>query len=88
MLTKAQVCERLAVSRSTLERLLRVGDIPSYQIGGSIRFMEEDIDNYVRGCLIKTAKTVAAAPSAHAPKRGRPYKSFAPRVYQPGDKVV
>lgn len=48
-LTTEEVCRRLGVSKTTLFRFRKEGMIsPSYFIGRSPRFTEEDIENYLK----------------------------------------
>jgi excisionase family DNA binding protein len=47
MLTRDDTAAYLAVSKRTLDRLVRAGEIPAYRIGGHRRFRIEDIDSFV-----------------------------------------
>ena len=47
-LTFEETAKRLAVSQATLSRMIERGTIPSIKIGRSRRFLEEDIDAYLR----------------------------------------
>lgn len=41
------VAERLQVSRRTLRRLHRAGDLLAIKVGGSVRYREEEIERYL-----------------------------------------
>jgi excisionase family DNA binding protein len=43
----AEFCERLGVSKSTAERLIRRGVLPFYRIGRQIRLSEQTIEDYL-----------------------------------------
>jgi excisionase family DNA binding protein len=47
LFTKETVCEYLAVSPSTLDRLVRAGKIRALRIGGQVRFRPSDIESYL-----------------------------------------
>jgi excisionase family DNA binding protein len=47
LMTYATARHRLAISDSSLRRLVRSGDIPTVNIGGSIRITEADLQAYV-----------------------------------------
>jgi excisionase family DNA binding protein len=46
-MTYATAAKRLAISNSSLRRLIAAGDIPTVRIGGSIRIVEADLQAYV-----------------------------------------
>jgi excisionase family DNA binding protein len=46
VMTVLEVCEYLRVSRQTLYRMLRRGDIPAFRIGADWRFNIEAIDRW------------------------------------------
>jgi excisionase family DNA binding protein len=47
VLTIPEVSEYLRVSRQTIYRLLRRGDIPAFRIGGDWRFNIEDLGHWI-----------------------------------------
>lgn len=50
LLTAAEVCEQLSVSRPWLYRAARTGKIPSVRLGGTegpLRFVQSDIDAWL-----------------------------------------
>lgn len=52
MLNKKQTAERLGVTVFTLDGALK-NKIPRYKIGGSIRFKEHEVDEYIDSCKIE-----------------------------------
>lgn len=95
LLTKTQVCELLAISDSTLDRIVADGSLAAIRVRGRIRFSEEELEAYLARSRVQTV-AVAPAPrrgSVPAPRpparRGRPPKAAAEStVYYPGMKVV
>ena len=91
MLTTKDVCEQLSISRSSVGRLVALGDPPCYQLGKSLRYYQADIDAYLERCRVKVSPAITCAPVQQpAPqkrKRGRPIKNTTPEYY-PGMKVV
>ena len=47
VLTIPEVSEYLRVSRQTIYRMLRRGDIPAFRIGGDWRFNIEDLGHWI-----------------------------------------
>jgi excisionase family DNA binding protein len=47
VLTISEVSEYLRVSRQTIYRMLRRGDIPAFRIGGDWRFNIEDLGHWI-----------------------------------------
>ncbi|TNF32515.1 MAG: DNA-binding protein [Deltaproteobacteria bacterium] len=47
LLTVAEVANRLKVSRATVYRLVKDGDLPSVRVSNSIRVRGGDLDAYV-----------------------------------------
>lgn len=101
LLTKPQVCELLAISDSTLERIVADGSLAAIRVRGRLRFAEEDLADYLERSRIEPtippqaslSRFVAASqPAPPAPRRrGRPPKAAAQdltQVYRPGMKVV
>lgn len=41
------VADRLSVSRETVYRLARRGDLPFHRIAGAMRFSRKDVDKYI-----------------------------------------
>ena len=48
MLSVKEVLDLLGVSRTTLYNLTKKGEIPSYQIGGSVKYKQSEIDDYIK----------------------------------------
>lgn len=59
MLTISQVCDKLNISRDTLERLMKAGAISGAKIGKQWRFTEDSIQDYVKSRTLKTKKLSA-----------------------------
>ncbi len=51
LLTVAQACNRLHISRTTLYALLRRGELPSLKIPGARRIPESTVQAFVEGRL-------------------------------------
>ncbi len=47
VMTIQEVLKLLKISRTTLHRLRTEGVIPSYKIGGSVRFKRNEIEEYL-----------------------------------------
>jgi excisionase family DNA binding protein len=45
--TVPEVCEQLRLSRTTLWRLARAGELPTVKLGGSVRVLESDLLAFV-----------------------------------------
>ena len=96
LLTKTQVCELLAISDSTLERIVADGSLAAIRVRGRLRFTEEDLDVYLRRSRIEPTAQPAPISRILQPqvqstprRRGRPPKSAVrEQVYYPGMKVV
>lgn len=56
MLTIKEVTKILNIGRATLYRLIDSGEIKAYKIGKSVRFKQEEIDEYVRSNQIQPKK--------------------------------
>lgn len=58
-LTAVEVCERLRISRDTLHKLIKSGDLRAHKVGSGItspyRIDEEDFDAYVERQTDKAA---------------------------------
>jgi len=48
LLSRSEAAERLAVSKSTIYRLIRSGELPAYKVGHGIRVAQTDLENYIR----------------------------------------
>ena len=84
LLTVADLCAFLQVSRSTVNRLVSDGKIPVVKIGGSIRFSPAAVERFVR-----CAETKLAPPSPRKTVRiGGKVAPAEPFRYVPGMKVV
>lgn len=59
MLSTKEVCKRLGISRWTLLRLLRKGELPGYKVGGTWRFREVDIDAYLEHIQSPYGQTIS-----------------------------
>lgn len=60
LLTEAEVAEYLDVNPETVARERRKGRLPFRKIGGSIRFTQGDVQEYVDRCA-STSKTAKAS---------------------------
>jgi len=49
LFTVKEVADKLKVTPPTVYRLQGEGKIESYKVGGSIRFSQKQIDNYLEG---------------------------------------
>lgn len=52
-LTSEDVCELLKISRSTLYKNVHEKTIPCFRIGNQIRFLETDVMDYVKKCMVR-----------------------------------
>ena len=48
LLTRTEAAERLAVSKSTIYRLIRSGELPAYKVGHQVRVAAVAIENYIK----------------------------------------
>jgi len=48
LLSRSEAAERLAVSKSTIYRLIRSGELPAYKVGHQVRISAVAIENYIR----------------------------------------
>ncbi|HEV8565353.1 MAG TPA: helix-turn-helix domain-containing protein [Actinomycetota bacterium] len=51
LLTVNEVADLLRVSRMTVYRLIKQGDLPSFRVGRGYRLREEDVHSYLNGRL-------------------------------------
>ena len=85
LMTKAEVCEILQVSESTLERIVADGDLPALRIRSQLRFLEQDLLRYLSRC----AELSAAQKEEQKARAKRGKAEVVPiRRYIPGMKVV
>jgi excisionase family DNA binding protein len=49
LLTATEVADLMRVSRMTVYRLIKTGEMPSIRVGRGYRFREEDVQDYLRG---------------------------------------
>ena len=49
LLTATEVADLMRVSRMTVYRLIKTGEMPSLRVGRGYRFREEDVQEYLRG---------------------------------------
>ena len=54
LLTKSQVAKRLGYSSSTIDRLRKSGQLPYRKIFNSVRFIEQDIEDFINNALAKS----------------------------------
>ncbi|MGC8627254.1 MAG: helix-turn-helix domain-containing protein [Acidimicrobiales bacterium] len=71
LLRPEEVAEALAVSKVTVYRLARSGELASLRIRGHVRFRPEAVDKFL-------AKAEAPRPKLANPTRGRPRKQWVP----------
>jgi excisionase family DNA binding protein len=76
LLTIREVAEHLKVSEEEVKRLVDIGEIPAYRIGGSfLRFRREQLDAIQREIdEVETDPTPKARPALD--KRGRPAHTY------------
>ena len=86
LMTKAEVCEILQVSESTLERIVADGDLPALRIRSQLRFLQQDLLRYLSRCAEPTAAQKAERQAK--PARGKQTEVVPLRRYIPGMKVV
>jgi excisionase family DNA binding protein len=70
LLRPEDVAERLAVSKVTVYRLARSGELASVRIGAQVRFRADAVEDFLARC---EAESEEAPP---APRRGRPRKQW------------
>jgi excisionase family DNA binding protein len=52
LLTTEEIAEYLRVEVVTVRRLVTRGELPAYRIGGEFRFMDEDVERFVKSQLV------------------------------------
>jgi len=91
LLTKAEVCEALQISRATLDRIVAAGEIETLRIGGQVRFSQQELLCYLGRCRESKTPAKLIVVKKEPAKRGRPKgsKNHKPvQDYYPGMKVV
>ena len=90
LMTKAEVCEILQVSESTLERIVADGDLQALRIRSQLRFLEQDLLRYLSRCAEPSQALRASSPKGGAKRGGRARRGevVEMRRYIPGMKVV
>jgi len=48
LLSRSEAAERLAVSKSTIYRLIRSGELPAFRVGHQVRIGAVDLENYIK----------------------------------------
>ena len=78
LLRPEEVARALAVSRTTVLRLARSGELASIRIRGQVRFRPEAVEEYLARAGAGTRPPASPMPTAHSPRRGRPRKQWVP----------
>lgn len=71
LLTTEEVAEYLRVDVVTVRRLVNRGDLVAYRIGSEYRFVESDLESFVKGQRVTAGEGPAKAPFDKSPERGR-----------------
>lgn len=96
LLTKNEVCELLAISSSTLDRIVADGNLQCLRVRGQIRFLEDDLLHYLSTCGVDKhpapqpePRKRCKRPAASRKPRSIPPEELPPQLrYIPGMKVV
>ena len=88
LMTCSEVCEKLRISRSTLDLIVKKGQLPCYKVGCQCRYKSEDIDVYFDGAKVLVRKPMAAPVALPKRGRGRPASAPVGRIYVPGEKWI
>ena len=96
LLTKDQVCELLAISSSTLDRIVADGSLQRLKVRGQIRFLEDDPLQYLSTCgddkrpaPMQEPRKRYKRPETPRKPRSIPPEELPPQMrYIPGMKVV
>ena len=48
LLSRQEAADALNVSKATIYRLVRSGELPAFRVGAQIRLAQTDIENYLR----------------------------------------
>jgi excisionase family DNA binding protein len=80
LLRPEDVAEHLAVSKVTVYRLARSGDLPSVRIRGQVRFRPEALDDFLARAEAEAEAEAETDPSARprGQRRGRPRHQWVP----------
>ena len=68
VLTPEEVCEMLHIHPVTLQKLIREGKIPSFEIGGTRRFRTDLLENWM---VERMLKNLRALPTRTKPRTRR-----------------
>ena len=71
LLTSEEVADYLRVDIVTVRRLVNRGDLTAYRIGGEYRFMQADIDDFVRQQRVPAEENVGKELFKHFTQRAR-----------------
>lgn len=89
LITKDDVCQLLAISHKTLDRIILDGSLPFYKVRGRYRFLMSDVEKYLAGCR-QQWPSPADCPNQSKTITTRTSSSDLdiPMHYYPGMKVV
>ena len=91
LLTKTEVCDKLGVSRPTLDRIVAAGELDAVRIRRQVRFFEQDVLRYLSRCRSAEQPKPAEQEQKEPARRGRPKGRKTrpqPEQYVPGMRVV
>lgn len=63
LLRVADVCERLALSRSEVYELLGSGELPSVKLGRARRIADDDLEEYIKRLRLHVSGLTQPAPA-------------------------
>jgi excisionase family DNA binding protein len=63
LLNVAEAADRLNVSPRMVRRMKADGRLPFVKVGAHVRFLEEDLDMYIRNARVDPAETWAVFPA-------------------------
>ncbi len=49
IMTVKELCDYLRLSKKTILRILKAGQIPARKVGGSWRILKSEVDKYLKG---------------------------------------
>lgn len=52
LLTVGEVCDAMRVSKMTVYRLIKSGDLPAIRLGKTYRVLESEVERYLSGLLV------------------------------------
>lgn len=58
MLTVEALAEKMGTSKTWIYKKVKAGILPHLKIGGVVRFIEKDLENWINGCKVKGALKV------------------------------